>query len=528
MKNVKVLFALLALGTCCARAPLRESAFWGGLEPGPYQAGFRLTEASDVSRSFHRDDGRGEVARPLRIYVWYPAKRSAVPPMRFDDYVGLGLEDFRTSLLPVPLSKGLDPAVLEKLRKSPVGAVRGAAAAPGTFPVLVLGQGLYYESPLSHFVLCEFLATHGYVVATSPLVGTRFRLVNITVEDVETEVRDMESVLASARGLPFADPDALGAVGYDLGGMAGLLMAMRHPEIRAYLSLDSAILDRHFSGLPLTHPQYREERFRIPWMHMLQSRFIRPAASRAETPSLFERKVFGPSYLVHVPTTSHGVFSSYAALGIDRAVPGYWGPPAGDPRVVYEGICRTGLAFFDAYLRSDRTGLDGLLRAADGPAFEIERKDGRAAPPSEADLVDLIIRKGMREAGAAIESARATYPDVALIDESVLNWLGAHFLYWWGREDEAVAVFELNAALYPGSWNAHDSLGEAYAERGRREEAARSYMRSLELNPDNGNAKEALERLSSPAKKDPGGDGESADLDQLDFEVPRRTILILS
>ena len=47
------------------------------------------------------------------------------------------------------------------------------------------------------------------------------------------------------------------------------------------------------------------------------------------------------------------------------------------------------------------------------------------------------------------------------------------------------------------------SGGEAYADRGRKEEAIRSYKRSLELNPENKSAKAALERLVPPAKKDP-------------------------
>ncbi len=508
MKNVKVLCCLTFLVAVGAYSQAREAGFWGRLPAGPFTPGFRLIEASDAARSFPSEDGGDAVARPLRVYVWYPAKKAAGEPMKLDDYVRLALEDFHTSILPVPLSKGLGAAVLEKLRDSSVGAVREAAAEPGKFPLLVLGQGLYYESPLCHFVLCEFLAAHGYVVATCPLVGTRYRLVNINVEDVETEVRDMESVMAAARSLPFVDPGALGAVGYDLGGMAGLLLAMRHPEIQAYLSLDSAILDKHFSGLPLTHPQYREDRFRVPWMHMLQARFIRAEKDRAAAPSLFERKVHGPSYLVHVPTTSHGQFSSYAALGIDRAVPGYWGPPTSDAKPIYEGICRLSLAFLDACFKKDSVALEGLLRAGETPdtgrpAFKIEHRAGQAPPPSEAELVHLIIEKGIGRARPEIERVRAAHTGLTLIDESVLNWLGVHFLYWWGREEEAVGVFELNASLYPGSWRAHDSLGEAYADRGRTDEAILSYKRSLELNPENASARAALERLARPIKKIP-------------------------
>lgn len=508
MKNVKVLCVLISLMAAGAYAQSRDGGFWGGLPDGPFTPGFRLVEASDATRSFPSEDGTGLVPRPLRVYVWYPAGGTSAPPMRFDDYVRMALDDFGTDILPVPLTKGLEPGGLEKLRGSSVRAVRDAAAAAGKFPLLVFGQGLYYESPLCHFVLCEFLAAHGYVVATSPLVGTRYRLVNITVEDVETEVRDMEFVLSEARSLPFADPAALGAVGYDLGGMAGLLLTMRHPEVRAYLSFDSSILDKHYTGLPVTHPGYHEEAFRVPWMHMLQARFIRPEKDRAAAPALLERKAFGPSYLVHVPTASHGQFSSYAALGIDRAVPGFWGPPSPDSKLVYEGICRMSLAFLDGYLKRDAAALDGMLGAgaASGPglpAFKVESKAGPVAPPAEDALVKLIIDKGAGQARPAIERVRAAHPGVALIGESVLNWLGAHFLYWWGREEEAVGVFELNTVLYPGSSNAFDSLGEAYASQGRKEDAIRSYKRSLELNPENKSAKAALERLVPPAKKDP-------------------------
>lgn len=505
MKNVKVLcgLAIFLLGTGAGGAG--QTRFWGGLSAGPFTPGFRLIETSDASRSFPSADGATQAARPMRIYVWYPAKPTAAARMRLDDYVRMALEDFRPSGLPVPLAKGLDPAALEALRATSVEAVRDAEAGPGRFPVLVFGQGLFFESPLSNFVLCEYLASHGYVVATSPLRGALYRLVNINIEDVETEARDMEFVMAEARLLPFAEPGKLGTIGFDLGGMAGLIMAMRDLRVGAFLSLDSGILDRHGSGLPAIHPQYREERFRIPWMHLTQSRAIRTDKDRAEKPSLFERKAYGPSYLVHVPTTNHGDFSSYAALGIAFEGPGYWNAPLGaGAKPLYEAICRAALAFFDGHLKADRRSLEEMLRAgssSDGPGLRIERKEGQAAPPTEARLIDLITNKGIAAARPEIERVRGAFPGVTLVDESVLNWLAIYFQYWWGREAEALGIFELNAVLHPGSWSASDSLGEAYAARGRKDDAIRAYKRSLEINPEDPNAKAALESLTAPAKK---------------------------
>lgn len=514
---VMVFSSLCAVG---AMAQPGGNGFRGGLPAGPFTSGFRLVEASDPGRSYPADTAGSMKARPLRVYLWYPADRSGGQEMRLEDYVRLAAEDFGPAAvtprrdgsaaltLPVPLVKGFTADKMKSLLASRTEAFRDAKPAAGRFPLLLLGQGLFYESPAAHFILCEFLAGHGYIVATSPLLGTQYRLVNINIEDLETEIRDMESVLAAARALPCVDPAKLGVIGYDLGGMAGLVLAMRNPAVQCFLSMDSGILDKHYSGLPGTHPQYREERFRIPWMHLTQARAIRPAKDREKAPSLFERKVIGPSYLVHVPAADHGAFSSYMAMGpTEAAGPGYWGPVKSDPRPIYEGVCRFSLAFFDRCLKADSRALETLLQAgrSDGAAepadkaWKTEFKEGRESAPSEARLVDLIIEKGMQAAGPEIERARAAYPNSPLIGEPVLNWLGAHFLYWWGREEEAIGLFELTVALYPGSWNAHDSLGEALLANGRTDEAIRSYKRSLELNPDNANAREVLERLAKPA-----------------------------
>jgi hypothetical protein len=86
-------------------------------------------------------------------------------------------------------------------------------------------------------------------------------------------------------------------------------------------------------------------------------------------------------------------------------------------------------------------------------------------------------------------------PVNAYVDtEGELNGLGYELLAA-KRLDQAVEVFQLNAAAYPQSANAHDSLGEAYRARGDREAAIRSYERALGLNPNQRSAVEALKAL---------------------------------
>jgi Flp pilus assembly protein TadD len=60
---------------------------------------------------------------------------------------------------------------------------------------------------------------------------------------------------------------------------------------------------------------------------------------------------------------------------------------------------------------------------------------------------------------------------------------------------EATAVFKLVTEIYPDSWNAYDSYGEALLKSGQQQEAIRMYQQSVTLNPDNTNGKKILERL---------------------------------
>jgi hypothetical protein len=63
--------------------------------------------------------------------------------------------------------------------------------------------------------------------------------------------------------------------------------------------------------------------------------------------------------------------------------------------------------------------------------------------------------------------------------------------------DDAVLVFQKNVALHPGSWNAYDSLGEAYMKSGDKDLAVKNYRKSIELNPANENGLAALKKLEA-------------------------------
>lgn len=81
-----------------------------------------------------------------------------------------------------------------------------------------------------------------------------------------------------------------------------------------------------------------------------------------------------------------------------------------------------------------------------------------------------------------------------VFDEADFNAFGYKLLQD-SRLDPALYVFETVTRLYPDSWNAWDSLGEAAAKAGLKERAIASYRKSIELNPQNKNGKAMLEKL---------------------------------
>jgi len=111
-------------------------------------------------------------------------------------------------------------------------------------------------------------------------------------------------------------------------------------------------------------------------------------------------------------------------------------------------------------------------------------------------LASEIIKEGGTESlPASLNTIRNLGSDI-YFDEMFLNRIG----YIWmstGHFSEAIEVFKLNTEAFPGSFNAYDSLGEAYMKDGDTPNAISNYKKSLELNPDNKNAQKMLKEFET-------------------------------
>jgi dienelactone hydrolase len=238
---------LLSLSLVGARAADSPRPLWGPLRPGPDPVGFRVVEA--------RDSERGD--RPLQIAVWYPSRAlPAGPPMTYRDYFALtvsqgdlhapsaGEVDKAAAGFVAFLSRqGIPEATGWRWMAAPMLARRDAPALEGKFPLVLVAQGNGEGAP-DQAVLCEYLASHGFLVATTPspmaITGPMKSEAEIGARAQE-QARDLQFLARAAAKWSNVRPDGLAVIGYSFGARGALLFAMREHGTRAFVSLDGGI-----------------------------------------------------------------------------------------------------------------------------------------------------------------------------------------------------------------------------------------------------------------------------------------------
>lgn len=99
---------------------------------------------------------------------------------------------------------------------------------------------------------------------------------------------------------------------------------------------------------------------------------------------------------------------------------------------------------------------------------------------------------GVKRALEEFENLRKQ-PDSKL-NPSTLNLVG-YMLLKEGKVSESIELLKANVNTFPDDGNVYDSIGEAWLASGDVEKARSNYRKSLDINPDNINAKEILRNL---------------------------------
>jgi dienelactone hydrolase len=493
---------------------------FGGLDPGPYAAGLKVIRTYDHQRTLGRpfdyegNPNTGEFDRPLLVLVWYPARRAEeAAPLTYGDLVDLSAQEMafgtpaagelaetREAFLADALARGAPREGLEALFSRPTTAYLDAPPAEGTFPLVLYAPS--WNGPASeNSVLCEFLASHGYVVAASASVGAAGREMTLDAAGLDAQVRDLEFLLALLRGFPGASGESAGLAGFSWGGLAGVAAAAQNSRIRAVASLDGSLLNPEGIATAERLPGFDPRAFQVPLL------VLRSGESSAHgDPKLIDAMKYAPLLDVALLPLAHRDFCSRFQLT-------YALSPAlekGRARSVidggYELVCRLVLRFMDSNLKGDapaRAFLAALPSGAgmDSDLLRVSRRAALKAPPTEGQFLAILLRDGVERARGIYEEAVKADPGCAVFREETLNRIGYRYLArGWAKDAEG--VFELNSLAYPSSANAWDSLAEACVAAGDGARAAQAARKVLQLLPRDKTLSEAGKaRLGERAQK---------------------------
>jgi dienelactone hydrolase len=490
------------------REPALSEAY--GDEAGAFSVGFRLLEWEDTARTVTAGVDATPHPRPLRAYVWYPAERRSAP-MRFGRYAELAAGDVwpaeiagplrdKLAYSRRPLARSLGAEGYDALLRKRVLAAENAEALDGPFPLIVLAVGLYYESPATFAALGEHLAGRGFVVASAPLMGTNSPVARVVEQDLETQVRDLEQVIARARELPFVSRSNLGVIGFDMGGMAGLILTMRSADVDAYASIGSGLLFEHPSGLPRIAHAYDPLALRVPWFHADRAQNAAPAPDSKAQESLFAAATRADRYLLLIQDMEHFDFTSDALIAGQGAMPGYW-TPATPARAASSRLIERYLgSFFAAVLAQDEDARAFLARPPEqsvpGRPVTLEQ---RAAAPASITYEEVVVAVVEGRADEAIRELRAlatVEPDHFMLQENNLSRLSVSLLFTWGLGRETVPLVEFMLERYP-SPGTQRLLAEAHILAEDYPAAIEILSRFVEQYPNAAGARAQLEALRS-------------------------------
>ena len=486
--------------------------------PGPFPVGFKVQQQYDHTRVYKTrvslttgKPATGERARPMQVLAWYPATRTG-NPLTFGDYLATSVTEADFDLPAEELTRrtaqqarrlaGNEGAQRELAQ--PMLAARDAPARSGRFPLVIYAPS-FSASAAENADLCEYLASHGYLVLASASQGARTRAMTGDIEGLETQAADIAWLIGHAAAMPQADMERIAVAGYSWGGLANVLAAARDDRIKALVSLDGSV--RYFpnfvDGGKTAVPYVTPARLPVPLLYLAQRPHTIEALNRDETNtsfSLLNRMKYSDVLVGTMHPMKHGHF---AADGLrfspDRDFDEY---ERDEVRVAYGWMARYVRGFLDAYLKRDKEAHTFLANkpAANGAPkrmMSIETQLATGTAPTRESFASQLAERGFDKAFDLYHTLQAQGASFKLGPHEINSW--GYELLRGGMVADAIAIFGFGTRLAPQDANLFDSLGEALEAAGRKEDAVRSYRRSLELNPKNSNAVARLKVLEVKA-----------------------------
>jgi len=505
---------LIAILFCATTAVHAADNFTFSNPPGPHAVGVKLVQQYDRARLYKTrvdlatgEPAQGERTRPIQTIVWYPAAHGGTPVIyrqyletipTEDEFTRTVAEVKRFTDTEIDGNAGARRDALLRDIARPMHAVRDARAENGKFPVVIYAPS--YSAPaMENADLCEYLASQGYIVLSSPSLGTHTRSMTADLDGVETQAADVSFLIGYAGTLPQADTSKVAVVGFSWGGLANVFAAAKDKRIKALVSLDGSL--RYFpqlvDGGKDAAKYVTPKQVAVPLLYLGSRPKTVEQLTRSENGthySFMNEMKYSDVYIVSMLPMMHANFSSYAVRMAQDADFGDY--TRDEISLAHSWAARYTRYFLDAYLKSDAAGLafvNNTPAANEAPTHmmttDIRRKKD-IVPATLENFVQRLATDGFDKAIDVYNQFTAQDPDFKLNPDEIYGW-GAQ-LFRLNHPAQAREIFRLGTHLHPNASFLHDGLAEMQAKTGQTQDAVKSYRRVLELDPKNVDATKYL------------------------------------
>ncbi|MBX7151730.1 hypothetical protein K1X84_08820 [bacterium] len=310
---------------------------------GPYSLGLTMTDS---------------------MIIWFPsATNRSSEKITLGDYFRLiprtELSEMRPWLSVLMTGKDdLDSLTASRILALPMMAARTSQPVNTKQPLIVWGarHDVYLYQPL----LCEFLASHGYVVIF-PTVSFPWPWKIPKDERVQSLQKLMHSwfrELQKAKALPYVDSSRIGVLAWSYAGESSEWIQTTDPNVNAVISLSSNTLDDGIYFGPTTRGNRKIDRLNVPYV--LMSERIKTNGSIQKIPALMD-SLPAQNFFVFYDSLSHGNFNFLegylpAIAGLESVQP--WSRKGDDAINGYIDVLKLTLYFFDALVKQKHQKID--------------------------------------------------------------------------------------------------------------------------------------------------------------------------
>jgi len=464
------------------------------LEYGPFNVGFKSYKTYDDTRPYLL--GEDTISRPLLIHLWYPSKgKIEGGTFDFKHYIDLIAVRENYGILKSEIHKnsfnyvnaysdfakrglGLDTSVhTRQILDAPVYARSGLSLQQNgpEFPLLIYAPSNSKSSVQNHMI-CEYLASHGYMILSVSSAGPNsIRRENIA-ESTMAQVIDMEHILKYCEDSLNIEYTGLGVFGFSSGGQASTIFQMRNERVAAVFSMDGGQEYGAYSAL------YKMEDFNLEMTNVPYCSVVNNYENFSIYP-LYNSVLTSEKYIFQMPRLDHNGFISHWCFFESCSSDSNRSPIA----ISYYYMSECALGFFSKYLKPAQPQYDSIFFS--GPDREYIQAVSQDYSCITA-LCNALQDNNLDSAARLVDDYKAEF----FAEETQIHILARMFID--GKIDLAIWLYKINVKNHPESWQAHYDLGYAYKEKGETLLAKDELLKAKELNPGNKDITDLLDEIT--------------------------------